>query len=53
MYRTGDGRFFVMEFDKLERVINLGEEEKVLSSSPSWTFRKASKRLVLWDELPF
>jgi hypothetical protein len=42
-----------MEFDNLERVISRGENERVFSSSPSWSFRKASKRLALWDELPF
>jgi len=54
MYRTGDGRFLALVFDEMTRTVNGGKgKNKVYKSSTAWTFRKASKRLVLWDELPF
>jgi hypothetical protein len=53
LYRTGDGRFMVMEFVNFERRIQKPGADEVAQADPAWTFKKASKRLVLWDELPF
>jgi len=53
MYRTGDGRYFVMDFSDYYRTLSGRKGERVFETHPSWTFRKASKRLVLFDELPF
>jgi len=53
MYRTGDGRFFVMDFDDYRKTLIGKRGERVFTTHPSWTFQKVSKRLVLWDELPF
>ena len=52
MFRTGDGRYLAMSFDDLRRHVR-GSQEKEYGSSVSLTFIKVSKRLALWDELPF
>lgn len=52
MYRTGDGRYLAMNFEELERTVH-GSNDRVYTGSVSLTFIKVSKRLVLWDELPF
>ena len=52
MYRAGDGRRLVMFFKNFKRTINSGGTEKVHDFPQSWTFRKLSRRLVLWEELP-
>jgi hypothetical protein len=51
MYRSADGRQLVVNFHDLERVTRRGERKETFSAAPVWIFRKASKRLVLWDEL--
>jgi hypothetical protein len=53
IYRTGDGRFFVMDFSDYRKIVSGTKSKRVLETLPAWTFQKASKRLVLWDELPF
>lgn len=53
MYRAGDGRSLVVRFDAFERTVRRGDQVTRYDVAPVWTFRKASKRLVLWDELPF
>jgi hypothetical protein len=53
MYRTGDGRFLVMDFTDYRKTLLGKRGERVFTTHPSWTFQKVSKRLVLWDELPF
>lgn len=53
LFRTGDGRFMTLDFENFKRVVRSGDEEQVYTAYPAWTFAKASKRLVLWDELPF
>jgi hypothetical protein len=52
MYRSGDGRFFVIDFSNYRKTLLGRKGERVFETHPSWTFRKVSKRLVLWDELP-
>ena len=52
MVRTGDGRYLAMSFDDLRRHVR-GSLEKEYGSAVSLTFIKVSKRLALWDELPF
>jgi len=52
LFRTGDGRFMVLEFDEYVRTLRTSKGDRVYRTHPAWTFRKASKRLVLWDELP-
>jgi hypothetical protein len=54
MYRGHDGRKLVLRFDEFERRRTSGDDVRV--STPEhhgMTFVKASKRIVLWDELPF
>jgi hypothetical protein len=53
LYRTGDGRRLVMQFDGHERVLISPSGVSPLLSETAWTFRKVSKRLALSDELPF
>lgn len=53
IYRGGAGRQLVMRFDDFEREYRLGEKQYRIDSEVSWTFRKSSRRLVRWDELPF
>jgi hypothetical protein len=53
IYRAGYGRSIVMRFDDYKRVVTTGKERKIWQPQQYWTFRKASKRLVLWEELPF
>jgi len=53
IYRTGDGRFMAFTFDAFTKTIRSGGKDEVYKGPLSWTFRKASKRLVRWDELPF
>jgi len=51
MYRAGYGRQLVVQFADLERKEFHGQVEKL--PELIWTFRKASRREVLWSELPF
>jgi hypothetical protein len=51
IYRAGDGRQLVMRFDKLERQLRRRDEVKRYQMNTSWTFTKASKRILLWDEV--
>jgi len=53
IYRTGDGRFFVMDFSDYKKILTGKKGKRIYETHPGWTFQKASKRLVLWDELPF
>lgn len=53
IYRGGDGRKLVFLFDPWERRLRRGDEVQTISTGMTWTFIKASKRQVLWDELPF
>ncbi len=52
MYRAGDGRQLVMYFKDFERVVLSQGQRKVHNFPQAWTFRKMSRRLVLWEELP-
>ena len=54
MQRGHDGRKLVLRFAEFERRRTVGPDVRV--STPEhhgMTFVKASKRIVLWDELPF
>jgi len=53
LYRVGDGRHMVLKFSEYERKTWKGEKMSARTGLPAWGFRKASKRIVLWDELPF
>jgi len=53
MYRGGDGRMLVMNFDEFERVYRRGSKYEHYPSKHTMTFRKISNRLVQWDEIPF
>ena len=53
MFRAGDGRQLVMHFKDFERVIESASGDQRYALPQSWTFRKLSRRLVLWEELPF
>jgi len=52
MYRAGDGRRLVMYFKEFERIVESRGKRKVHNFPQAWTFRKLSRRLVLWEELP-
>jgi hypothetical protein len=53
LYRARDGRTLVVKFGEYELVtIREGKTARV-TTPPVWTFLKASKREVLWDEIPF
>jgi len=54
IHRTNRGRQLALVFDELLRTMRRdGKPDDVFSSAPSLTFFLASKRQVLWDELPF
>ncbi|HKQ62625.1 MAG TPA: hypothetical protein VJS92_15150 [Candidatus Polarisedimenticolaceae bacterium] len=53
MYRAADGRVMVLRLDEYKKVVKRGEHEQVLTMPQGWSLRKASNRLVLWDELGF
>lgn len=53
LYRAGDGRHMVLRFDEYEKTIRKGERGSTFKGTPAWGFRKVSKRLALWEELPF
>ena len=50
--RTGDGRSLVLFFDDLQLSMMRGTNEQVASIDQAWTFRKVSKRVVRWEEMP-
>lgn len=53
LYRAGIGREVVLLFDPFEFYIGPAGEEAWRPLQQVWTFRKASKRLIRWEELPF
>ena len=54
MHRGHDGRKLVLRFDEFERRRTSGTDVRVNTPEHhGMTFVKASKRIVLWDELPF
>ncbi len=52
LYRADDGRTLVVHFSHYEKKIRRGEREGGFEGEHVIVFRKLSKRLVLWDELP-
>ena len=52
MYRVASGRQLVLRLDDFERVYK-GRDLYTLAAEQAWTFHKASRRLVRWQELPF
>jgi hypothetical protein len=53
MFRALHGRQLVIDFDEYEKIIRRGERVSRQTVPPGWAFGKASKRLVLWDEIPW
>jgi hypothetical protein len=53
LYRINDGRDLAVVFQEYERVIRRFDRVSRWDNPPVWVFNKASKRIVLWDELPF
>ena len=54
IYRTGDGRRLVLRFRELIRSLRRGDEPETRHDiTAAWTFRKVSRRELLWDEIPF
>ena len=51
MYRGGNGRDLVIAFEEYLRVNNRGGRETRYDKPTSWSFRKVSKRLALWEEV--
>jgi len=52
MYRAGNGRRMVMYFKDFERIVKSGGNTRRFALPQAWTFRKLSRRLALWEELP-
>ena len=52
-FRAGDGRALILRFKSYERAVRKRDTVRKNEALPIWTFRKVSKRLALWDELPF
>jgi hypothetical protein len=53
IFRNGDGRRLTVMFEEYLRVLQVGEREMHITAPHGWTFLKASKRHVLWEEIPF
>lgn len=53
VYRTDVGRDLVVLFQEWERVVRRFDRVSRWDNPPMWVFNKASKRIVMWDELPF
>ena len=54
IFRVGDGRRLALVFEEgYERRIKSDDRVTILPRHQVWSFSKASRRLVLWDELPF
>ncbi len=53
MYRTWEGRTFLMDFQNFERKLTRGDKERVFKTPVVWNWIKVSKRELLWDEFPF
>lgn len=52
VYRAGVGRAVVLAFDEVSETRRRGDGERSYDYPQVWTFLKASKRLVRWEELP-
>jgi hypothetical protein len=52
LYRTGDGRTLIMNFEDLER-FHGGMIGSYIAYQQVWAFRKASNHQRRWEELPF
>lgn len=53
IYRINAGRDLAIVFQEYEKVIRRFDKVSRWNNPPVWVFNKASKRIVLWDELPF
>ncbi len=53
IYRGRDGRALVMHFLKQKLTIKRKGKTAVDETSGAWTFLKASRRIVRWEEIPF
>jgi len=53
IFRITDGRFFMLHFPNWKRVVVEGDETKTVEAVQVWTFKKISKRLIRWEEIPF
>lgn len=53
VFRLGDGRMLRIEFPQFVRVVFQRGQRAENRVSTAWTFRKVSRRHLLWDELPF
>lgn len=53
IYRSGAGRNLVVLFETWEKITRRFGDVSRWDNPPLWTFMKVSRRVVLWDELPF
>jgi hypothetical protein len=53
IFRSGTGRQLVVRFDSFEFYIGPVDEIRWQKADQALTFRKASKRQIRWEELPF
>ena len=53
MFRLEDGRMLRIEFPEFERTLVKRGKRTYSKVNHSWSFRKISRRILLWDELPF
>jgi hypothetical protein len=51
LYRVGDGRQLVLDFSEYEKVLRKGDKVSRYEGPASWTFKKVSRRIALWDEV--
>ncbi len=51
MYRGGRGRDLVIVFEEFLRIRSKGGRKTRFQQPASWSFRKVSKRLALWEEV--
>ncbi|MDH3627701.1 MAG: hypothetical protein OEV00_13975 [Acidobacteriota bacterium] len=52
-YRANDGRDLRIEFQDHNRTLVRGGRRMSSDATFVWSFRKVSRRHILWDELPF
>lgn len=51
--RVSTGRSLVVFFEDFERTLRRRDSVTKTTTPPAWAFAKASKRLILWDEIPW
>jgi hypothetical protein len=53
MYRGRNGRVLVMKFPDQKLTVKKKEKLATTETTTAWSFLKASRRMVRWEEIPF